>query len=83
MDNKIFEAILCSSESAIQSLDEADRNKLLQNEALVFKSTSVFNALCTSLTKLLCYNVSKEAHQRYSVRINVIVGISRNDMRSK
>lgn len=75
MAEKILKAILYSCESANKNLENSkEYNKLLEENKFL-PSNDILNALCLSLTKLLTYKVSKEAYQRYTVRLHVIVGI--------
>lgn len=74
MDERILIAILNSCESVTKNLENSkDYEKLLKEDKFLPTSTDIFNALCSSLTKLLSYKVSKEAYQRYTVRLHVIV----------
>ncbi|XP_034187964.2 uncharacterized protein LOC117607870 [Osmia lignaria lignaria] len=73
MDKRILKAILCSCESVTKDLEKSkDFQKLLQDDQFLPTSNGIFNAACVSLTKLLSYKVSKEAYQRYTVRLHVI-----------
>ncbi|XP_078047575.1 uncharacterized protein LOC144475488 [Augochlora pura] len=73
MDAKILKALLCSCESATKDLETSeDYQKLVNEEKFLPTSSNIFNALCSSLTNLLSYKVSREAYQRYTVRLNVI-----------
>ncbi|XP_012058917.1 PREDICTED: uncharacterized protein LOC105622094 [Atta cephalotes] len=44
---------------------------------LCIQSDAALNTLCSSLSNLLCYKISKEAYQRYSVRL-LIIDVLRN-----
>ncbi|XP_015434418.1 PREDICTED: uncharacterized protein LOC107190180 [Dufourea novaeangliae] len=73
MDDRILKAVLCSCESATKDLENSeDYQKLINEEKFLPTSSNIFNALCLSLTNLLSYKVSKEAYQRYTVRLNII-----------
>ncbi|KAF3421844.1 hypothetical protein E2986_01395 [Frieseomelitta varia] len=72
MDERILRAILCSCESVTKDLENSREYKRLLEEDKFLPSNDIFNALCLSLTKLLSYKVSKEAYQRYTVRLRVI-----------
>lgn len=75
MDERILRAILCSCESVIKDLENSRECKKLLEENKFLPSNDIFNGLCLSLTKLLSYKVSKEAYQRYTIRLRVIVCI--------
>ncbi|XP_053985552.1 uncharacterized protein LOC128879980 isoform X2 [Hylaeus volcanicus] len=73
MDNRILKAILLSCESAWKDLDNSEEyQKLVRDDKFLPTSKNIFNAVCLSLTNLLTYKVSKEAYQRYTVRLHVI-----------
>ncbi|XP_076762102.1 uncharacterized protein LOC143430024 [Xylocopa sonorina] len=73
MDERILKILISSCESATKDLENSrDYKMLLEENKFLPTSNDIFNALCTSLTKLLTYKVSKEAYQRYTVRFNVI-----------
>ncbi|XP_033352376.1 uncharacterized protein LOC117234901 [Bombus vosnesenskii] len=72
MAEKILKAILYSCESANKNLENSKEYKKLLEENKFLPSNDILNALCLSLTKLLTYKVSKEAYQRYTVRLHVI-----------
>ncbi|KOC65081.1 hypothetical protein WH47_04671 [Habropoda laboriosa] len=73
MDERILKSILCSCESVTKDLENSkDYKKLLEEDKFLPTSNDILNALCTSLTNLLSYKVSKEAYQRYTVRLHVI-----------
>ncbi|XP_076643865.1 uncharacterized protein LOC143354048 [Halictus rubicundus] len=73
MDGRILKAILCSCESATEDLKNSqDYQELVNEDKFLPTSSNIFNALCLSLTNLLSYKVSREAYQRYTVRLNVI-----------
>lgn len=73
MDNEILRIILGSCESVSKDLENVeDYQKLLQGESFLPKCDIILSSVCTSLTKLLSYKVSKEAYQRYSVRLHII-----------
>lgn len=77
MDARILKAILCSSENVEKDFGKSeDYQKLIQDENFLPTSSNIFNALSISLTNLLSYKVSREAYQRYTVRLNVIVCIT-------
>ncbi|KAG7200750.1 hypothetical protein KM043_001297 [Ampulex compressa] len=72
MDVNILKAIIESCESVSKDLQGSEQyQKLLRNENFLLTS-DILNGLCTSMTKLLCYKVSKEAYQRYAVRLHII-----------
>lgn len=75
MDERILRAILCSCESVTKDLENSREYKKLLEEDKFLPSNDIFNGLCLSLTKLLSYKISKEAYQRYTVRLRVIVCI--------
>ncbi|XP_076625227.1 uncharacterized protein LOC143343835 [Colletes latitarsis] len=73
MDSKILKAIIYSSENVSKDLEKSEEyQKLGQEGKFLPTSDRIFNVLCLSLTNLLSYKVSKEACQRYTVRLNVI-----------
>ncbi|KOX78542.1 hypothetical protein WN51_10350 [Melipona quadrifasciata] len=72
MDERILRAILCSCESVTKDLENSREYKKLLKKDKFLPSNDIFNGLCLSLTKLLSYKVSKEAYQRYTVRLRVI-----------
>ncbi|KAM0726826.1 hypothetical protein ACS0PU_006987 [Formica fusca] len=72
MDADILKTILKSygdAENVVQSEDCKDASR---EALLISQSDTVLNTLCTSLSNLLCYKVSKQAYQRYSVRLLII-----------
>lgn len=71
MDTDILRAILRSSGDA-QNVTESEDYKNISRE-VVLQSNAISDTLCTSLSNLLCYKVSKQAYQRYSVRLLIIV----------
>ncbi|XP_046827929.1 uncharacterized protein LOC124428186 [Vespa crabro] len=73
MDVRILRAILHSCEDAEKSIEKTEEYKdFLNTDAFVPRSDVVLRALSKSFSNLLCYKVSKEAYQRYSVRLHVI-----------
>ncbi|CAL7938728.1 unnamed protein product [Xylocopa violacea] len=73
MDERILKILISSCESASKDIENSkDYKMLLEEDKFLPTSNDIFNVLCTSLTKLLTYKVSKEAYQRYTVRFNVI-----------
>lgn len=73
MDVRILKAILCSCESVTKDFEKSkDFQKLVQDQKFLPTCNDIFDAVCGSLTKLLSYKVSKEAYQRYTVRLHVI-----------
>ncbi|XP_031834124.1 uncharacterized protein LOC116427663 [Nomia melanderi] len=73
MDVEILKSILNSCETATKDLEKSeDYQKLVNEDKFIPTSSNIFNALCLSFTNLLCYKVSREAYQRYTVRFNVI-----------
>lgn len=71
MDTDILRAILRNSDVP-ESVIESEDYKNISKE-VVLQSNAISNTLCTSLSNLLCYKVSKQAYQRYSVRLLIIV----------
>ncbi|OAD53159.1 hypothetical protein WN48_10723 [Eufriesea mexicana] len=55
MDERILKAILCSCASATKDLENSKEYKTLLEEDKFLPSIDIFNALCSSLTKLLSY----------------------------
>lgn len=72
MDTDILRAILRSYGGA-ENVQDEDYKDLSRETILSPASDTILNTLCTSLSNLLCYKVSKEAYQRYSVRLLIIV----------
>ena len=73
MDSTILKAILRSCESATKDLAKSeDYQKLDREQKFLPTSSNIFNSLSSSLTNLLSYKVSREAYQRYTVRLHVI-----------
>jgi len=71
MDADIITAIL---KSDIENVAQSENYKDISREILLSsQSDTILNTLCTSLSNLLCYKVSKEAYQRYSIRLLIIV----------
>ncbi|XP_072743107.1 uncharacterized protein [Anoplolepis gracilipes] len=70
MDADILRAILKSYGDVDVALSENCKDA--REALLVSQSDTVLNTLCTSLSNLLCYKVSKQAYQRYSVRLLII-----------
>lgn len=71
MDADILRAILRSFSDA-ENVTESEDYKNMSRE-VVLQSNAIFDTLCASLSSLLCYKVSKQAYQRYSVRLLIIV----------
>lgn len=71
MDADILKAILKSFNDAenVQYENYEESKKT----SLCIQSDTVLNTLCISLSNLLCYKISKEAYQRYSIRLLTIV----------
>ncbi|KAK2588712.1 hypothetical protein KPH14_001602 [Odynerus spinipes] len=73
MDATVLRAILHSCEDAVKSIENTEEYKdFINNSAFVPMSDIVLRALSMSFSNILCYKVSKEAYQRYSVRLQVI-----------
>lgn len=73
MDATILKAILHSCEDAVKSIENSEEYKdFINNDIFTPTSDIVLRALSTSFANILCYKVSKEAYQRYSVRLQVI-----------
>jgi len=71
MDADIITAIL---KSDTKNVAQSENCKDVSRETLLSsQSDATLNTLCTSLSNLLCYKVSKEAYQRYSARLLIIV----------
>lgn len=71
MDADIIKAILKSdAENVAQSENCEDMSR---ETLLCLQTNTILNTLCTSLSNLLYYKVSKEAYQRYSIRFLIIV----------
>ncbi|XP_070172663.1 uncharacterized protein [Polyergus mexicanus] len=72
MDADILKTILKSYGDAENVVQSEDTKNVSREALLVSQSDTVLNTLCTSLSNLLCYKVSKQAYQRYSVRLLII-----------
>lgn len=70
MDADILRTILDSYSSDVARSKD---HKSVTRESILYPQSEAFKNLCTSLSNLLCYKVSKEAHQRYSVKFMIIV----------
>lgn len=76
MDEKLIKLILQSCEDSLKEIQDFQNDtELVDFQKLSSNPTILANALSKSFTNLLCYKVSVEAHQRYSVRLNLIVCI--------
>ncbi|TGZ53708.1 uncharacterized protein [Temnothorax longispinosus] len=72
MDTDILRVILRSYSDA-ENVDQSENNENMSKKTLLcIQSDTVLNALCLSLNNLLCYKISKEAYQRYSIRLLII-----------
>ncbi|XP_029174268.1 uncharacterized protein LOC114942913 [Nylanderia fulva] len=72
MDADILRAILKSYDDA-ENVAESENCKDVSREALLCsQSDKMLITLCAALSNLLCYKVSKQAYQRYSVRLLII-----------
>ncbi|EZA57136.1 hypothetical protein DMN91_007124 [Ooceraea biroi] len=71
MDTDILRIILSSCGGAGNAQCE-DYKDVSRETLLSLESDTVLNTLCTSLSNLLCCKVSREAYQRYSVRLLII-----------
>ncbi|EFN80949.1 uncharacterized protein LOC105186428 [Harpegnathos saltator] len=70
MDADLLRAILRSFNDS-ENVTESEDYKNISKE-VVLQSNAISDALYTSLSNLLCYKVSKQAYQRYSVRLLII-----------
>ncbi|XP_011639906.1 uncharacterized protein LOC105428970 [Pogonomyrmex barbatus] len=77
MDMDILRAILKSSDDARDTILSENYDNISPESLFCLESDTILNALCTSFHDLLYYKVSKEAYQRYSIRI-LIIDILRN-----
>ncbi|KYN32729.1 hypothetical protein ALC56_13008 [Trachymyrmex septentrionalis] len=77
MDADILRAILKSYTDAENCFQSEDYKNMSKKTFLCIQSDAVLNTLCLSLSNLLCYKISKEAYQRYSVRL-LIIDVLRN-----
>lgn len=73
MDADILRTILNSCGDAGDVVSSEDYKNVTRDTILCPRSDATFDTLCTSLSNLLSYKVSKEAYQRYSVRLLIIV----------
>ncbi|XP_071566784.1 uncharacterized protein [Temnothorax nylanderi] len=81
MDTDILRAILRSYGDA-ENVDQSENYEIMSKKSLLcIQSDAVLNALCLSLNNLLCYKISKEAYQRYSIRL-LIIDVLRNCCRT-
>ncbi|KAL0133353.1 hypothetical protein PUN28_000834 [Cardiocondyla obscurior] len=71
MDAEVLREIIKSYSDAniVQSNKYLDVSK---ETLLCIQSDAILHTLCTSLSNLLCYKTSKEAYQRYSIRLLII-----------
>ncbi|KYM96148.1 PREDICTED: uncharacterized protein LOC108779669 [Cyphomyrmex costatus] len=77
MDADILRTILKSYTDADNFVQSEDYKNMSKKTLLCIQSDAALNTLCASLSNLLCYKISKEAYQRYSVRL-LIVDVLRN-----
>ncbi|KYQ51646.1 hypothetical protein ALC60_09233 [Trachymyrmex zeteki] len=77
MDADILRAILKSYTDAENFFQSEDYKNMSKKTFLCIQSDVVLNTLCVSLSNLLCYKISKEAYQRYSVRL-LLIDVLRN-----
>ncbi|XP_014478049.1 PREDICTED: uncharacterized protein LOC106746232 [Dinoponera quadriceps] len=70
MDADILRTILRSFGDA-KNITESEDYKNISRE-VVLQSDVVSDTLCASLSNLLCYKVSKQVYQRYSIRLLII-----------
>ncbi|KYN22442.1 hypothetical protein ALC57_05161 [Trachymyrmex cornetzi] len=77
MDADILRVILKSYTDAENLFQSEDYKNMSKKTFLCIQSDAVLNTLCLSLSNLLCYKISKEAYQRYSVRL-LIIDVLRN-----
>lgn len=73
MDADILRAILKNCSDAENVIQSENYENISKETLLCIQSDTVLNTLCISLSNLLCYKISKEAYQRYSIRLLVIV----------
>ncbi|XP_011873605.1 PREDICTED: uncharacterized protein LOC105565212 [Vollenhovia emeryi] len=72
MDADILRVILQSYSDA-KNIIQSNNDEIMPKETLLcIKSNAVSSTLCISLSNLLCYKISKEAYQRYSIRLLII-----------
>ncbi|XP_012534280.1 uncharacterized protein LOC105835493 isoform X3 [Monomorium pharaonis] len=70
-----FVKIICYSNA--ENIQSENYENVSKETLLCIQSDTILNTLCTSLSNLLCYKISKEAYQRYSVRL-LIIDVLRN-----
>lgn len=73
MDTDILRAIIKSCSNTENNGQSEKYEDVSRETLLCSQSDAILNTLCKSLSNLLCYKISKEAYQRYSVRLLVIV----------
>ncbi|KAL7291359.1 hypothetical protein TKK_0014956 [Trichogramma kaykai] len=72
MNENILKSIIKSSSLADKSASSDDWQSINENENFPVVKPNLNEKLSSTFTKLLSYKVSREAYQRYSVRLNVI-----------
>jgi len=73
MDADILRAILKSYNDDENFVQSENYKNMSKKTLLCIQSDVVLNTLCISLSNLLYYKISKEVHQRYSIRLLIIV----------
>lgn len=72
MDKDILKAILNSYEDT-EKVTQSEDYENISRETLLCPQSDIFKTLCASLSSLLYHKISKEAYQRYSIRMLIIV----------
>lgn len=75
MNAKILSAIVNSVGPADNKPGPSNQSHSEQNVEYPVTTVDRIKKISDSYTRILLYKVSKEAHQRYSVRLNAIVSI--------
>lgn len=73
MDANILQNIISSSNVTIKLNSANEEQSEKKNEEFPATNKILIDGLSKTLTKLLSYKVSREAYQRYSVRLEVMV----------
>ena len=76
MDLDILKAIVQSCEEVINNENPGECDKSFMEQKFPVTDRTMLATLTKSFTNLISYKVSQEAHQRYSVRLHVIVSSS-------
>lgn len=73
MDADILRAVLKSYNDTENVIQSENYEKMSKKTLLCIQSNTVLSTLSISLSNILCYKISKEAYQRHSIRLLIIV----------